>query len=65
LKVAALGYDVCLVSAFSLVLDLQGSLAGFPENGAGYTAGEDGRSSTFVYGTSNWLGFGLVGSLGI
>ncbi|MEO8184098.1 MAG: hypothetical protein ABI895_35205 [Deltaproteobacteria bacterium] len=65
LGTVALGYDVSIVSALSLGLELQGNLAGFPENGVGYTAGEDGRSSTFVYGTSSWLGFGLVCSLGI
>lgn len=64
LGTAALGYDVSIVSTFSLGLELQGNLASFPEYGRAYRAGEDGNVSTFVYGRSRWLALALVGSLG-
>jgi len=50
----AFGYDARVAGAFALGLELQASLIGFPDPGDGYT-----------YGTSSWLGLGLVGSLGI
>jgi hypothetical protein len=50
----AVGYDARIAGTFALGLELQGSVIGFPDSGAWQT-----------YGTSSWLGFGLVGSLGI
>jgi hypothetical protein len=53
-----LGYDLRVVGAFALGFELQGTLIGFSEEGTRAPAG-------YVYGTSSWLGLGLVGSLGI
>jgi hypothetical protein len=60
---AALGYDLWLTGAFSLGLELEGSLLRLPKQQAGAAA--DVEQSTYVYGLSSWLGLGVVGSLGI
>ena len=60
----AFGYDLRVAGAFALGLELQGTLVGFSEQGARYPErGEFER--LYTYGTSSWLGLGLVGSLGI
>jgi hypothetical protein len=61
---AALGYDFRITGAFLLGLELQGGLAVFAEEGARLPR-KNGEYAAYIYGTSSWLGFGLVGSLGI
>ena len=65
LGAAALGYDFRITGAFTLGLELQGSLAGFAEEGARLPRKNGEYVATYSYGTSTWLGLGLVGSLGI
>ena len=60
---AALGFDLWLSGAFSLGLELEGSLIRFPKQQAGDPS--NAEHATYVYGLSSWLGLGVVGSLGI
>jgi hypothetical protein len=62
----ALGDDLPVVGSLALGLELQGTLVGFSEHGARLVQREtEARYVYGTYGTSSWLGLGLVGSLGI